>query len=256
MKTIIVVPCYNEADRLDVAAFLEFVRENPSYTFLFVNDGSLDGTADLLRETCGRDPDRLRLKNLDRNRGKAEAVRQGMLEGFKAGYTYVGFWDADLSTPLSEIPGFTQLLDERPTCAMVMGARVKLLGRDIRRHTWRHYLGRVFATVASRVLALPVYDTQCGAKLFRATKEVESLFAEPFLARWIFDVEILARLLANHRRSGRHLDTDTVVEIPLMSWIDVPGSKLKSLDFLVAIGEMWRIDRRYRASIRRAASSS
>src|SRR5437762_2862299 len=77
--------------------------------------------------------------------------------------------------------------------------RVKLLGRNIQRSLIRHYCGRVFATVASLALGVDVYDTQCGAKIFRATPEMRQIFATPFRSQWIFDVEILSRYLAANR---------------------------------------------------------
>jgi len=183
---------------------------------------------------------------LEENGGKAAAVRQGVLHAMRGNPETFGFWDADLSTPLEEIEPFTRLLEERSNLQLVMGSRVKLLGRAIERQALRHYLGRVFATCASIVLALPVYDTQCGAKLFRNTRGTRWAFRSPFLSRWLFDVELLARLgLLGKRRKA--YDTHTCVyEKPLPVWRDVAGSKLRLRDWVKAIGELARIAWRYR----------
>jgi hypothetical protein len=96
---------------------------------------------------------------------------------------------------LDEIPRFQALLRERPQVDLVMGARVQMLGRTVRRSPLRHYLGRVFATAVSQVLRLAVYDTQCGAKLLRNRAELALVFDEPFCVNWTFDVALIARLL-------------------------------------------------------------
>jgi glycosyltransferase involved in cell wall biosynthesis len=199
--TIIVVPCYNEADRFAADCFAAFAAEQTAVRFLFVDDGSSDSTPEVLRKLESRDPHRFALRELPRNRGKAEAVRQGMLAALERDPTYAGYWDADLATPLEAIPSFVELLDERPDLEMVFGSRVKLLGRMIERSALRHYPGRVLATLSSFALGLAVYDTQCGAKLFRASPEIGALFAEPFTANWMFDVELLARLIRARRGS-------------------------------------------------------
>ena len=243
MTLTVVVPCFNEADRFDSEAFLAF--DAVSVGFLFVDDGSTDGTAALLDHLAGFDPTRFRVLTLERNVGKAEAVRQGILRAFEDGPDYVGFLDADLSTGLDEIPAMVSLLDERPTILAVIGSRVRLLGRRIDRKLGRHYAGRVFATLASMVLRLPVYDTQCGAKFFRATPAVASVFAEPFLSRWVFDVELLARFVRLGVADG--LDpTEILVEHPLTEWRDVPGSKVRFTHGFRALFDLVRIRRRYR----------
>ncbi len=114
--------------------------------------------------------------------------------------------------------------------------------RRIVRRASRHYFGRVFATAASTVLALPVYDTQCGAKLLRNTPLCRSLFAQPFGSRWIFDVELLARYLKAKEKAGPL----GVYELPLDEWTDVDGSKVRAKDFARAVGEMVAIHRTYR----------
>ena len=173
MRSIIVVPCYNEERRLPVQAFRDFA----SADFLFVNDGSTDGTLNLLQSLHAEQPDRVTVLDLDRNRGKAEAVRQGVLAAMERKVDFVGFWDADLATPLAEMPGFLEVFDARPDIDMVFAARVRLLGRQISRRPARHYFGRVGATLISSSLGLAVYDTQCGAKLFRVSDEIRQLFA-------------------------------------------------------------------------------
>ena len=153
----------------------------------------------------------------------------------------MGFWDADLATPLDELPRFAAVLDERPEIELVLGSRVRLLGRRIERRAVRHYLGRVFATGASMTLGLAVYDTQCGAKLFRSTPRLRALLAEPFLTSWVFDVEILARFVRSLRGETRLTAAERIYELPLRRWTDVPGSKVKPWDFVRSGVELLRI---------------
>jgi glycosyltransferase involved in cell wall biosynthesis len=240
---VVVIPCYNERRRLNADAFREFLLDHENISFLFVNDGSTDGTRELLDELALGNPARLNVLHLERNGGKAEAVRRGLLEAASHGTRYTGFWDADLATPLDAIPEFIGHLDDNPDLQMVFGARVRLLGREIDRRPLRHYLGRVFATTASLVLGVPLYDTQCGAKLFRVSPEIVRLFQTPFRSRWIFDVEIVARFLCQPHALGIN---SLIHEAPLLCWRDVAGSKVRPRDFLRAAFELWTISRSYR----------
>jgi hypothetical protein len=169
-------------------------------------------------------PGRVRALSLTPNRGKAEAVRQGMRDALEAGADVVGFLDADLSTPPAEVDGLLAAL-ARPGVQVAIGARIGMLGYDIDRSAVRHYLGRVFATAASLILQARVYDTQCGAKLFRANPALTAALSMPFLSRWAFDVELLGRLLIG-TPAVPALPITAIVEVPLAIWHDVKGSKL------------------------------
>ena len=239
----LVIPCYNEEQRLPADELRTFEVPGVDLELVLVNDGSSDGTLRLLESLRDENPARFKVVNLAKNSGKAEAVRQGILAAIETKPDYVGFWDADLATPLTELPRFVEVLDTRPNVQMVMGARVRLLGRDISRHASRHYFGRVGATLISQTLRLAVYDTQCGAKLFRVTGDTRHVFSTPFLSRWIFDVEIIARYV---RLWGRDVAARSIVEQPVTRWHDVKGSKLKSHDFARALRDLWRIRRAYK----------
>jgi dolichyl-phosphate beta-glucosyltransferase len=242
----IVVPCFNEEVRLDRAAFERFLEADGAVGLLFVNDGSTDRTLDVLRGLEQRFPDRVQVIDQQPNQGKAEAVRVGMLQAFAGGVDYAGYFDADLATPLEAINDFVYVLDANPTVDFVIGARVALLGRTIERKALRHYLGRMFATAASLVLSLPVYDTQCGAKLLRASPSFGRLFEQRFGSRWIFDVELIARYLVQTGKS------EGLYELPVLRWRDVGESKVRSRDFVRAISEMAEIYRAYFLRRRRA----
>ena len=241
----IAIPCYNEASRFPLESFLQFVAANPSVRFLLVNDGSEDNTLGVLRQASTGREDQVGVLDLTVNGGKGEAVRRGILAALEQeGCLYAGFWDADMATPLEQIADLMGTLAAQPGLAMIFGARVKLLGRHIDRRPLRHYLGRVFATVASLALRLPIYDTQCGAKIFRVTSETRELFAEPFSSRWVFDVEIIARFIRQRRYDMASVEA-SIYEFPLPVWRDVAGSRLRPQDFFRALLDILNIYRRY-----------
>jgi hypothetical protein len=230
-KTVIVIPCYNEEARLDTTELLRFVRGRPGLELLFVDDGSRDRTAAIVEAMAAREP-RVALYGLPVNRGKAEAVRQGLLHAIGRGAAVVGYTDADLSTPVDELLRMLDELERRPV-AILLGARVRLLGSKIERRALRHFLGRLFATLASVALRVPVYDTQCGAKLFRASPGLAAALARPFHSRWIFDVELLARLRRGCDGEAP-VATEDIRELPLAAWRDVAGSKLRAASMVRA----------------------
>jgi dolichyl-phosphate beta-glucosyltransferase len=249
-RCVVVVPCYNEAARLQPRLFSEFLAKDQQVDFLFVNDGSRDATLSVLETLRTKHPDRIHLLDKQPNGGKAEAVRSGMLAAIALERVAVtGFWDADLATPLDVIPHLLARLLKNPELQMIFGSRVRLLGHAIHRRAIRHYLGRIFATAVSIILELPIYDTQCGAKLFRVTPEFEAILASPFQSRWIFDVEIIARFMAIHNKDASFAER-AIYENPLPRWEDVAGSKVKPLDFFTALYELMKIRRTFQRTVR------
>ncbi|MBI4665123.1 MAG: glycosyltransferase [Nitrospinae bacterium] len=247
-RTAIIVPCYNEAARLNPAGFISALDENGYLKFYFVNDGSRDATLAELENIRSQRPDSVVVINLERNGGKAEAVRRGLLEAMRGDCKIVGYWDADLATPLADIDRFVATM-VKTGAELVIGSRVGLMGRRIERKMTRHYLGRVFATVASIAINTKVYDTQCGAKIFRVNDRLKNALAGPFASRWIFDVELLARLqIALKKDGGKRLE-DIAYEYPLEQWADVAGSKIRTGHFFAGGLDMLKIALKYSPEI-------
>jgi glycosyltransferase involved in cell wall biosynthesis len=219
----LVLPAYNEEKRLDLDRLRDLAAD-ARVRLVFVDDGSTDGTLPLLKELANG-PSGATVLSLDKNRGKAEAVRAGLNQAIAEGAEAVGYYDIDLATPPAEILRLVDILRDKPAVTVLLAARVSLLGSAINRSIARHYAGRVFASIASLACGLRVYDTQCGAKLFRVTPALEKALQQPFHSRWSFDVELLSRLTTDSANSGP-LDDSSFLEVPLAAWSDVPGSKL------------------------------
>jgi dolichyl-phosphate beta-glucosyltransferase len=226
---IVVIPCFNEENRLDPAGVERLIRD-PRIDVILVDDGSSDGTRALLERLAARSKGRVTAISLAENSGKGEAVRTGVLQALEritrgeARDTIVGYLDADFATPADEV---ARILDRMiaSDAKVAMGSRIARLGAKVRRNQARHYLGRVFATTASWVLGLSIYDTQCGAKFFRDTPVLRAAMSMPFRSRWVFDVELLGRLITGVDGAAA-LSPEDFIEIPLEAWQDVRGSKL------------------------------
>ena len=237
------VPCWNEAARLPVADFSDFCDQFSEVGFAFVNDGSSDNTQQVLEDLARNRAAQMTVIKMGFNRGKAEAIRIGMREILSWGACeLVGYWDADLSTPLDEIRRMMEVLDQSPMIQFVCGSRIRKMGSLIERSWHRHYLGRCFATAASIVLKLPIYDTQCGAKIIR-TELAAGIFGESFISKWFFDVELLARTVAV---LGEEQANRAIFELPLNEWKDRSGSKRAMRHYIRAAYDLIRIKRKFR----------
>ena len=236
----LVVPCYNEEKRLPLDALRTLRALRPDLHLYLVDDGSRDGTYALFEKAQHElGPGNVTAHRLERNGGKAEAVRIGMRACLARGASIVGYADADFATPPDEIIRLLALLEEG-SYEVVIGSRVLRLGTDIQRSPVRHVLGRVFATLASQAIDANVYDTQCGAKWFKRSAVLDRALDRPFGSRWVFDVELLARLLG---RLGDepHLPESAFLEVPVRAWRDVSGSKLRLPNMAKSLGELARL---------------
>ena len=242
MKVVIIIPCYNEADRLDINNFIDYLSKNTHLHFIFVDDGSTDDTNLIINQIISKFNSQVSLLINETNKGKAESLRLGVIESYKINPDYIGFLDADLAAPIGEIDNLLKIIKKDKTKEVVFASRIQLIGSEIKRNYFRHFFGRVFATVVSNILNLPVYDTQCGAKIF-SRKICDNIFYKQFISPWLFDVELFARLLNVY---GIERTIQMSYEHPVSKWVDIDGSKVKTIYFLIAPFELLKIVRHYK----------
>jgi glycosyltransferase involved in cell wall biosynthesis len=240
-KICIVIPCFNEENRLSKWDFINYPSDKMiDVSFCFVNDGSHDHTIRVLNELKSHVGSRIIVLDNKENKGKAAAIRDGVLHARETGkFDLFGYFDADLATPLFEIKRFVLEFQSNPQIKMVLGSRVKRLGASITRLTTRHILGRIFATIASLMLQLDVYDSQCGSKLF-SSDIIDDIFGSAFHTKWLFDIEIIARLM-NKYPDAKNMMT----ELPLKQWKDIGGSKLRLKHILKVPFDLIKIQKKY-----------
>jgi dolichyl-phosphate beta-glucosyltransferase len=219
MKLSVIIPAYNEAERLpstlkDAHAWLS-EHINNGFEILVVDDGSSDDTCKSVRQLITDMPE-LSLIEQPKNKGKGAAVRRGMLAA--QGDIHV-FMDADHSTHIREIEGVLASLETHPECEVVIASR-QHPDSDISQHqSWlREHMGKSFNLLMRLATGIDMPDTQCGFKAFTA-KASKQIFSVQKLDGFSFDVEVL--FLA--ARMGYQ-----VSEIPV-EWVNEPNSKVRML---------------------------
>ena len=241
VNTCIVVPCYNEEPNLKIEDYQEFLIHSPHALICFVDDGSNDRTGSMLTEVERSHTVNVKVITLEKNVGKAEAVRQGILycnENYN--HTLIGFLDADLATPLSEFVRVSERLVNGISFAF--GSRIRILGSEIDRTAFRFYTGRAIASIISNLLGLNVYDTQCGCKVFSRQLSVH-LFRDQFVSRWLFDVELFFKV---NNLYGKKVGLEKMEEVPLKKWIHTGNSKIKLSYFFKLWIDLIKIRRKYK----------
>jgi glycosyltransferase involved in cell wall biosynthesis len=212
----VIVPAFNEARRLtnNLPALLIYLQDlRPAAELIVVDDGSSDQTARVAEEFFARHPEvPARVLRFEQNRGKGHAVRAGLLA---ARAPIALFSDADLSTPIAELPKIIEPI-EAGNYDIVFGSRA--LDRNLigHRQPWqREQSGKIFNGIVRLLTGLPFYDTQCGFKAFRM-EAARPVIAQGQVDGFGFDVELL--LLA--QRAGLRM-----LEVPVR-WDHNEGSKV------------------------------
>ena len=238
----VVIPCYNEEKRLLSQSFTDFLTKNSGYYLCFVNDGSTDKTLEILNNLrIGRE-DFISVYDCEKNEGKAEAVRKGMLFiSQKEDLDYIGFLDADLSTNLTDFDDLVSTL-ENSNYKIVSGSRISRMGADITKKSARKIISTIVNFIIRKILSMDFKDTQCGAKIFHKDV-IEISFGKKFITKWIFDVEIFRRItLFFGLKKARAM----ICEQPLKRWIHVEGSLLSIKDSIKIFGQLFQIAWVYR----------
>lgn len=216
-KTAVIIPCYNEEKRINVA-FVKEIIKNDAIDVYFANDGSNDNTLQILKAICQEWPKQIKVLDFKKNEGKANTIYKAVqFIGLENQYDYIGYFDADFSTPVVELIRMVEEI-EANNYDFIFSSRVKLLNSKIKRKWHRHIIGRFIITFINFKFNLGVYDTQCGAKIF-SKRIISEAFSNPFLTSWLFDIEIFIKL------KNKNLLINAK-EFALQEWTDVDGSKL------------------------------
>ena len=238
----VVIPCYNEESRLKTEFFTNFVKQNLGYRLCFVNDGSTDDTLKVLKELATGREDYITVYNCEKNGGKAEAVRQGILHMMEdSQLDYVGYLDADLSTNFQD---FKDLVDSisNSDFQIIGGSRISRMGANITKAGSRAIISKTINLIIRNILGMSFQDTQCGAKIM--TREVaEKMFQKKFLTSWLFDVEIFMRM---KKLYGLENAKSMICEQPLKRWVHEDGSKLSMKDSFKILLQLFQISYAYK----------
>jgi glycosyltransferase involved in cell wall biosynthesis len=232
-KTAVIIPCYNEANRLKPELLQTFFLRKPGFKLILVNDGSSDGTDGILASIQQVLQDQCAIVVHEKRRGKAEAVRSGFLKCIEEpDIEFCGYLDADLAVSLEEFERLATKL-ESTAHDFILGCRIKKVGSRIIRNEWRHFYSRIIATFVGYVTKLDVYDTQCSAKIF-CRSLLPVIATNPYRTKWLFDVELIDRIRKHVKELNEH-----GYEEPLLYWNEEKGSKLRWYNFPRILRELF-----------------
>lgn len=243
LKICMIVPCYNEGQRILENEYLSFLNTHTNFNLLFVDDGSNDQTYEVLSKLKEKHQN-INLLKLNKNSGKAEAIRSGFNTIKNSNYQLIGYIDADLAIPFSEVLRLQEKINEGYLFAFSSKKPTQNSNLEIKFK--RYFIGRVLSFMVSKSLKLKVYDTQCGCKLMEKDL-AEIAFRNTFFSSWLFDVEIIWRIII---QNGRSFFNNKAIEVPVKKLIDRGSSRIKLSDLFSLPFEFFRIHSHYKKTLK------
>lgn len=216
MKNLIFIPLYNEEKRLNTLSIVKFLNLSD---VVAVDDGSIDDTYQKLLSLSHLQG--FKILRSKKNLGKGNVLQWAFQEFLKENdiseYNWIGYWDADFSTPVEEFPRMIEFSKKYQNFEAIWASRIEKGDAKIDRLWTRFILGRLFNLISKMILEHGLYDTQCGAKIF-SPRAAKIAFQSSFISNWPFDLEIYLRL----KKEGK-ID---ILEYPVSEWSHVKGSKI------------------------------
>ena len=234
ITTALLMPFFNEAHRMDADKLYEFMRDSP-WPIFFINDGSTDETVNELLHLINRlaAHKKHKIVTLQKNIGKTNAVRIGLQELIDFGFQYAILSDFDLPISLNDLRK-AESLAINSDFGLVSGARVRLAGSNVSRSPYRHWIGRMIATLIYLYITDEMYDPQSPCKVYQL-KSISSQLGEEFETKWFGDLELLLRFKKNN--------PIRILEFPLQNWIDMPNGNLRIRSAPKVIMDLYKLSK-------------
>ena len=232
-ELFMVVPCFNEEKRIKLNYWND-LTDIPNVRWIFVNDGSTDGTKNVLYKITNAT-----IIDINKNVGKAESIRKGITETYKknSGESFwVGYLDADSAFEIEDIRKVIKLVYSKSSAYdSYWGSRVALAGRQITRNNLRHILSRILITIFGYKMRDLPYDPQTGFKIFKFNNQQMEIFEKRFETKWFVDLEILIRYQVLEKQIMK------IWEEPVNTWKDVDGSNIRGFELITVVNDLIKI---------------
>lgn len=236
MKTIQVIPTYNEAGNLPELVESLFKQGIPDLNILIVDDNSPDGTGEIAENLANSYPRQMSVRHRQVKEGLGKAYIEGFRWALNQGADVIGMMDADLSHPPEKLPAMLSALNKAD---VVIGSRYVPGGKlDEDWPIWRKALSSFGNAYARTILGLPIRDTTGGYRLWSRAALQAIPFEESRSSGYVFIVELayMAKLAGL-----------TFTEVPIYFAERTYGASKMSLRIQIeAAFRVWQLRRIYK----------